>query len=65
MNISKLVLKNIEGYQDTEPIFIEDMKKYIIEKGGKQNNVYVILNRLKIKGIIKSAYRGIYYKQRM
>lgn len=62
MNISKLVLKYIEGYQDTEPIFIEDMKKYIIEKGGKQNNVYVILNRLKMKGIMKSAYRGIYYK---
>lgn len=68
MNISELVLECIENYQDTEPIFIEDVKKYIIEKCGKQNNdinnISVILNRLKIKGIIKSEYRGIYYKPR-
>ena len=35
---------------------IEDVKKYIIEKCGKQNNdinnISVILNRLKIKGIL-------------
>ena len=56
MNISELVLECIENYQDTEPIFIEDVKKYIIEKCGKQNNdinnISVILNRLKIKGIL-------------
>lgn len=34
----------------------------LLKKNGKQNNVSVILNRLKMKGIIKSAYRGIYYK---
>lgn len=32
MNISKLVIECIEGYQDTEPIFIEEVKKYVIEK---------------------------------
>ena len=52
----KLDLECIENYQDTEPIFIEDVKKYIIEKCGKQNNdinnISVILNRLKIKGIL-------------
>lgn len=66
MNISKLVLECIEDYQDTEPIFIEDIKKYIVEKSGNQDicigNISAILNRLKNKGIIKSAYRGIYYK---
>ena len=66
MNITKLVIECIEGYQDTEPIFIEYVKQYVIEKCGNQDNhiknVSIILNRLKNKGIIKSEYRGIYYK---
>ena len=66
MNISKLVQECIENYQDTEPIFIEDVKKYITKKCDKKDNVIknvsIILNKLKRKGIIKSAYRGIYYK---
>ena len=56
MNISELVLECIENYQDTEPIFIENVKQYIIKKCEKQNNdinnISVILNRLKIKGIL-------------
>lgn len=66
MNITKLVIECIEGYQDTEPIFIEDVKKYVAGRFGNQDdyikNVSIILNKLKNKGIIKSTYRGVYYK---
>lgn len=68
MNICKLVLEYIEQYPEDEPIFIEDIKKYIIQKcedNPKQENILkninVILNRLKNEGIIKAAYKGIYY----
>ena len=51
MNISKLVQECIENYQDTEPIFIEDVKKYITKKCDKKDNVIknvsIILNKLK------------------
>ncbi len=69
MNICKLVLEYIEQYPEDEPIFIEDIKKYVIgqyEEDDKQENVLkninVILNRLKNKGIIKTEYKGVYYK---
>ena len=69
MNICKLVLEYIEQYPEDEPIFIEDIKKYVIgqyEEDDKQENVLkninVILNRLKNKGIIKAEYKGVYYK---
>jgi len=69
MNICKLVLECIEQYPEDEPIFIEDIKKYIIQKCGndpKQENILkninVILNRLKNEGIIKAEYKGVYYK---
>ena len=69
MNICKLVLEYIEQYPEDEPIFIEDIKKYVIgkyEEDNKQENVLkninVILNRLKNEGIIKAEYKGIYYK---
>ena len=62
MSITKLVIECIEGYQDTEPIFIKDVKNYVFDKNGNSNNVSVIFNRLKNKGIIKSTYRGVYYK---
>ena len=69
MNICKLVLEYIEQYPEDEPIFIEDIKKYVIgkyEEDNKQENVLkninVILNRLKNKGIIKTEYKGVYYK---
>lgn len=69
MNICKLVLEYINQYPEDEPIFIEDIKKYIIQKcenNDKQEsilkNINVILNRLKNEGIIKAEYKGVYYK---
>lgn len=69
MNICKLVLEYIEQYPEDEPIFIEDIKKYVIGKYEEDNkqekvlkNINVILNRLKNEGIIKAEYKGIYYK---
>ena len=70
MSICKLVLECIEQYPKNEPIFIEDIKKYIIQenennKENKENiskNINVILNRLKKEGIIKAEYKGVYYK---
>lgn len=69
MNICKLVLEYIEQYPEDEPIFIEDIKKYVIqqyENNNKQEsvlkNINVILNRLKNEGIIKAEYKGVYYK---
>lgn len=68
MNICKIVLECIEQYPEDEPIFIEEIKKYVIqkcEKNEKENvlkNINVILNRLKNEGIIKAEYKGVYYK---
>ena len=68
MNICKIVLECIDQYPEDEPIFIEEIKKYVIEKckeDEKENvlkNINVILNRLKNEGIIKAEYKGVYYK---
>ena len=69
MNICKLVLEYIEQYPEDEPIFIEDIKKYVIQQSENNNkqesilkNINVILNRLKNEGIIKAEYKGVYYK---
>ena len=68
MNICKLVLECINQYPEDEPIFIEEIKEYVIQKcesKEKENvlkNINVILNRLKKEGIIKAEYKGVYYK---
>ena len=69
MNICKLVLEYVEQYPENEPIFIEDIKKYVMEQCKNDNkqentlkNINVILNRLKNEGIIKAEYKGVYYK---
>lgn len=69
MNIHQLVLEYINQYPKDEPILIEDIKKYILQKctnnDNQQNilkNVNVILNRFKNKGIIKTECKGVYYK---
>lgn len=68
MNICKTVLDYINQYPEDEPIFIEDIKKYVIEKCEdveKENvlkNINVILNRFKNEGIIRAEYKGVYYK---
>lgn len=68
MHICTLVLECIDQYPEDEPIFIEDIKDYVIEKCDNEDkekvlkNVNVILNRLKKEGIIKAEYKGVYYK---
>ena len=68
MNICKVVLECIEQYPEDEPIFIEEIKKYVIQKCKEDEkekvlkNINVILNRLKNGGIIKAEYKGVYYK---
>ena len=67
MNCSTLVLNYINSCEKNEPIFIEDIKEYIMqfyndkEKENVFNNVKAILNRLTKENIIKTAYKGIYY----
>lgn len=67
MNCSTLVLNYINNCEKNEPIFIEDIKEYIMqfynekEKENVFNNVKAILNRLTKENIIKTAYKGIYY----
>lgn len=68
MNICKLVFECVDQYPEDEPIFIEDIKKYVIEKCEDEEkksifkNINVILNRMKNEGIIKAEYKGVYYK---
>ena len=68
MHICTLVLECIDQYPEDEPIFIEDIKDYVIEKCENEDkekvlkNVNVILNRLKKEKIIKAEYKGVYYK---
>jgi len=68
MNICKMVLECIDQYPEDEPIFIEEIKKYVIQKCKEDEkekvlkNINVILNRLKKEGIIKAEYKGVYYK---
>ena len=67
MNCYNLVLDYIQNYKKNEPIFIEDIKAYIMNfytDGNKYkifNNIKEILNRLNKKNVIKTAYKGIYY----
>lgn len=67
MNCHNVILNYIQSCEKNEPIFIEDIKKYIMqfykeeEKEKIFNNVKEILNRLSKDNIIKTAYKGIYY----
>ena len=67
MNCHNVILNYIQNCEKNEPIFIEDIKKYIMqfykeeEKEKIFNNVKEILNRLSKDNIIKTAYKGIYY----
>lgn len=67
MNCNAIVLNYINNCEKNEPIFIEDIKEFIIkeydesEKEKVFNNIKAILNRLVKENIIKTAYKGIYY----
>lgn len=67
MNCYNLVLEYIQNAEKGTPIFIEEIKEYIIkfynqkDKEKVFNNVKTILNRMTKEGTIKTAYKGIYY----
>ena len=67
MNCYNMVLEYINKNEKGIPIFIEEIKEYIIkfynEKDKEKvfNNVKAILNRMNKEGIIETAYKGIYY----
>lgn len=67
MNCYNMVLEYINKNEKGVPIFIEEIKEYIIkfynEKDKKKvfNNVKEILHRMNKEGIIETAYKGIYY----
>lgn len=62
-----MVLEYINTQNRGIPIFIEEIKDYIIQfynENDKEkvfNNVKAILNRMNKEGIIETAYKGIYY----
>lgn len=67
MNCYNMVLEYINTQNRGVPIFIEEIKDYIIQfynENDKEkvfNNVKSILNRMNKEGIIETAYKGIYY----
>ena len=67
MSCYNMVLKYINNNGKGTPIFIDDVRKYVIDYYNTKdatkiaNNVKVILNRLNKEGIIKTAQKGIYY----
>lgn len=67
MNCNAMIMDYIDNCEKNEPIFIEEIKEYIMqfynedEKGNVSNNIKTILNRMTKENIIKTAYKGIYY----
>ena len=68
MNIKDMIVKYIDTYDNNVPIFMNDIKEYVLKNvnniNEKQivNNINVIIHRLLGKNILKTKYRGIYYK---
>ena len=69
MNIKDMVVNYINTYDNNIPIFMNDIKRYVFENlkdeiNEKQviNNINVIIYRLIEKNILKTKYRGIYFK---
>ena len=69
MNIKEKVLEYIDNCNNNEPIFMDDIKKYVIINTDKDteikqinNNINVIIYRLIKDNKLKTKYRGIYYK---
>lgn len=67
MNCRNIIINYIQNCEKNEPIFIEDIKEYIMQfykeeqKEKIYNNIKEILSRLNKENIIKTAYKGIYY----
>ena len=69
MNIKDIVIEHIDTYDNNVPIFMDDIKEYVLKNindniAEKQiiNNINVIIHRLLEKNILKAKYRGIYFK---
>lgn len=69
MTIKETVIEFIDTYENNVPIFIEDIKEYVLENikdkiDEKQinNNINVIIYRLIKDNKIKAKCRGIYFK---
>lgn len=67
MNYNKIVYEYINKCNLDEPLFLEDIKQYIINKYKSKdinmlNNINVIINRMCKKNSLKQYYKGIYYK---
>ena len=67
MNCNNMVLEYINNVGKGVPIFIDEIKKYIIEKEPDinedklYNNIKAIINRMNKEGTLETAYYGIYY----
>ena len=71
LKYTNLILNYINDYPEDEPIFIDDIKRFVIGFCTDENrekileNVNVIINRLNKENIIKTFYKGIYYKPKI
>lgn len=61
MNVTRVINNRINGFQETEPILIDELTKDFMDK---RDAVYVAINRLVREGIVKSYAKGVYYKPR-
>jgi len=67
MNYSELVYEYVNKCNLNEPLFLEEIKQYVINnyKNNEINilkNINVIINRMCKSGNLKQFYKGIYYK---
>ena len=67
MNYNKIVCEYINKCNLDEPLFLEEIKQYVINnyKTDEINilkNINVIINRMCQNDILKQFYKGIYYK---
>ncbi len=67
MNYNEIVYEYINKCKSDEPLFLEEIKQYVINKYKTDEinilkNINVIINRMCTKNILKQFYKGIYYK---
>ena len=67
MNYNEIVYEYINKCNLDEPLFLEEIKQYVINKYENDdinilNNINVIINRMCKNHILKQFYKGIYYK---
>lgn len=74
MNYKDIIIKYIDKYDKDEPIFLEDIRKYVLDSNKRYNlqitidtnkffeHLNVIINRLVKENYIKNYIKGIYYK---